>query len=195
MFAPNASAGGGFNFVSFVTRPTVILRSLALLSAIIVMGVLYDNGEISGFSVYNNNSKCLSFIRGTAVSAFVFSFLLLIIELVNAATSSLKGAASFLSYVDAFISSLYILLWFIAFVWTAHEWSDVDTSGAESKYKNAAQTGIAFAFFSTLFWSGSSYFAVRKGVIEADYGNGQSAEYAGAADPGTAYAAFEGEGY
>ena len=54
-----------------------------MLFAIIVFGVLSDNGTINGYSIFNANKKVLHFLIGVGVTAFLVAILLFSLRLVN----------------------------------------------------------------------------------------------------------------
>lgn len=180
-------ASGTCNPLRFLINPAVVLRALEILFSIIVFGALADKGTLYGMSVYNGDKAPLDFAIGIGVFSFVVALLLFGVMIYNQMTTSLMHLRKKLLIVDIGLSALITFFWFIAFCWTANAWRlTPDHSDIPAGNRNAAQTGIAFAFFSILVWAGSAalnFIAFRR---PADAGS----EYAGAADPSTPYAAF-----
>lgn len=76
---------------SFSTSPSPhsLSSHSAQLFAIIVFGVLADNGKVDGYSVYDGKDAPLHFTIGIGVSAFIIALLLLSLLIANEVSSAL----------------------------------------------------------------------------------------------------------
>eukprot|EP00054_Salpingoeca_dolichothecata_P011190 m.62207 g.62207 ORF g.62207 m.62207 type:complete len:197 (-) comp19345_c0_seq1:304-894(-) len=189
LFAPPRPSEGPSNPTAFFLHPASILRFLEILCAIIVFGALAANGSSRGHSVYNDKDEPLHFAIGVGVSAFLVALGLLIARGVTELHPPSAPHHKKVVITGLALSAFWAFLWFVAFCWLANQWSKTKGKGDfNKKYVNAAQSAIAFSFFSVIFWGGSVFYGVL-GVLNK--GSDTNENYAGSADPNTAYAAFE----
>lgn len=178
-----------------------VLRLLEILFAIICFGVLADNGkyDVGGttYYVYNDKKSAWSYGVGVGVLMFLSALFLLLAEVAVKKSAGCSDSMTKLTYLSGLgLGALMTLLAFVGFCFLTDEWRKTDhKSDLPSKYKNAAQSAIAFYFFSILAWAASTFFSFTQFREYTNGDGGDKGSYesygGGASEPSTGYAAFE----
>ncbi|XP_014671377.1 PREDICTED: synaptogyrin-2-like isoform X2 [Priapulus caudatus] len=176
-------AGQPFDPLTFIKKPTVILRLLSLVFSLIVFSCIASEGwfqDDEGYEVcqYNMNSSACHYGTGIGVLAFLGCVGFLVADALFENITSVK-TRKHVVVGDMIFSALWTLLWFIGFCFLANTWSKTPTIllPADGFGKNNVQAAIAFSFFSIFTWAGLSFFAVKR------FRDGVSSAFAPAYDP------------
>lgn len=163
-YGAGMAGAAAFDPVKFVKNPTVILRIVSWVFAIIVFGCISSgcwyilDGE--SVCVYDSNSGACGF--GTAIG--VLGFLACIIFLaVDAYFENISSVQLRKQVVigDLGCSGVFTFLFFVTFCYLTNKWTS-SSFDAEDYDKNPAQAAIAFSFFSIFTWAGLTFFAWRR---------------------------------
>ncbi|EGD79400.1 hypothetical protein PTSG_09811 [Salpingoeca rosetta] len=163
---------------SFFLQPATILRMLEILCAIIVFGVIADNGKVGGSSIFNSNEDANGLGIAIGVMAFIAASLILAVGFISVTSSLFAQNQRVVSIAVFGLDAFFSLMWFITMIVLAAEWGKVNKSGS-NKYVNAGNSAVAFSVFSWFLWMGSAFFSFRK-MSEPEV---ETYDYMGQADP------------
>lgn len=154
-------AGGAFDPIGFVMRPTVILRAVCWLFAIIVFGCVSAEGwrEENGkeYCIINRDANACNYAVGIGVIAFLASIGFIAGEYLFEQMSSVKTRKHYV-LADLGFSALWTFLYFIGFCYLTNAWGKADDP-PNGEGVNNVQASIVFSFFSIFTWAGCAYFA------------------------------------
>lgn len=190
-------AGGAFDPLTFVKRPSVILRLCSLLFAVIVFGCISSQGwafhEIKQeeICIMNHSGSTCNYGNGVAIIAFLASIGFLIGEFFFEQMSSVKSRKHYVIGDMAF-SGLWAFLYFLSFCIMAHQWSKSEEPPGGVGHGNIGGA-IFFSFASIFTWAGCAFFSWQR------FQTGTEAAFAGMEEGGGAnqaggYQAYGGEG-
>lgn len=158
-------AGGDQDPVTFVKRPTVIIRICSLLFAIIVFGSVSSSGwyflraQGAEVCVMNLDSSACHYSTFVGIIAFIASIGFIVGEWFFEQMSSIKTRKHYVIFDMAF-SGLWAFFYFVAFIYMANSWRKTDD---KFNYDKANIIGaIVFAFLSILTWLGSVGLAYQR---------------------------------
>ncbi|XP_050067498.1 synaptogyrin isoform X1 [Anopheles maculipalpis] len=155
-------AGGAFDPIAFVQRPTVILRAVCWLFAIIVFGCVSSEGWREGangkeYCIINGDGNACNYAVGIGVIAFLASMGFIAGEYLFEQMSSVKTRKHYV-LADLGFSAFWSFLFFIGFCYLTNQWGKADDP-PNGEGVNNVQASIVFSFFSIFTWAGCAYFA------------------------------------
>ncbi|XP_065089739.1 synaptogyrin [Ochlerotatus camptorhynchus] len=154
-------AGGAFDPIGFVMRPTVILRAVCWLFAIIVFGCVSAEGwrEEDGkdYCIINRDANACNYAVGIGVIAFLASMGFIAGEYLFEQMSSVKTRKHYV-LGDLAFSALWTFLYFVGFCYLTNAWGKADDP-PNGEGVNNVQASIVFSFFSIFTWAACAYFA------------------------------------
>eukprot|EP00047_Mylnosiga_fluctuans_P004274 m.233600 g.233600 ORF g.233600 m.233600 type:complete len:198 (+) comp12540_c0_seq1:18-611(+) len=153
----------GEETMSVLLRPTLVIRAIEIVSGIIVFACIVNQCQPEDSCIFSpdNTSHC-KYGVAVGVLAFVFGLIFFTTEILS--VTSMKAAPVGLLYlIDALISAALSILSFVAFCLLANDWRTRDDSYSwEDARINAAQSALAFLFFSIFLWATSCALAFRE---------------------------------
>ncbi|XP_013417531.1 synaptogyrin-1-like [Lingula anatina] len=154
-------AGGSFDAIAFIKKPSVILRLFSLLFSIIVFGCISSpvGGYYEGQCVYNNDPNACNYGIATGVIAFMACIVFLILEALFENLSSVQQR-KMVVMADMAFSGFWTFLWFVGFCYLTNQWSK--SNHPDTVNVSNPQAAIAFSFFSIGTWAGLTVLAVMK---------------------------------
>jgi len=184
-------AGGPVDPMQFVKRPTIIIRLVALLMAIIVFSCISSEGwqmdhkQKKEVCIMNESSTACNLGTTIAVVAFLASIGLIVGEYFYEQMSSIKSRKHFL-WADIGFSGLWSFFYLVAFCVMAHQWSVGEEPPAGYGHSNM-RAAIFFSFISIFLWGISSFLSFQRfkagfdsafggGIDEAALGQGQAGQ-------------------
>ncbi|KAL5473561.1 hypothetical protein EMCRGX_G028054 [Ephydatia muelleri] len=153
---------------NILVSPPIYLRFVSIVFAILVFGCVSDQVHDTGSCLYgralNRNSgniDCCNFATAVGVIGFLLSILFLLKEFLVAVLdfSQYTKFNRVVAIMETVSSSVWAFMWFVAFVFTAHQLRITDPvflSG--NPVAHCARAVVAFSFFSTLLWIGMAIY-------------------------------------
>ncbi|KAJ8318932.1 hypothetical protein KUTeg_004023 [Tegillarca granosa] len=136
-------AGAPFDPMAFIKKPSVILRTVSTIWAIIVFGCIIAEGWHGQHCQMHDDPNACGYGTGIGILAFLICIAFLIVDAMFDNISSVQ----YRKYVVIADISL----------------SDNAIYRAKNGYgRDHIQAAIAFSFFSILTWGGLTFFAVRR---------------------------------
>ncbi|XP_066159287.1 synaptogyrin [Euwallacea fornicatus] len=165
-------AGGAFDPISFAQRPTVILRAICWLFAIIVFSCISSQGwQPMGPNkkltcLYNGDTNACNYGVGISVIAFLASMGFLVGEYLFEQMSSVKTRKHYV-LADLGFSGFWAFLYFVGFWYLCDQWAKADNPPSGIGISNV-RAAIAFSFFSIFAWAASAFLAFQRFKQGAD---------------------------
>jgi len=171
-------AGGPTDPLSFVKRPTVVIRLSALLFAIIVFSCISSEGwqldhkTNKEVCIMNGSSTACNMGNTIAVVAFLAAIGFTVGEYLYDQMSSIKSRKHFL-WADIGFSGLWAFLYLVAFCVMAHQWAIGEEPPAGYGHSNI-RAAIFFSFLSIFLWGASSFLSYQrfKAGFDSAFGGG-----------------------
>jgi len=156
-------AGGDQDPVTFVKRPTVIIRICSLFFAIIVFGSVSSSGWFfqkgQEVCIMNMDSSACHYSTFVGIIAFIASIGFLVGEWFFEQMSSIKTRKHYVIFDMAF-SGLWAFFYLVAFGYMANSWRK--SSDMFNFAKSNIIGAIVFAFLSIFTWLGSVGLAYQR---------------------------------
>lgn len=195
-------AGGPVDPLEFVKRPTVVLRLMALLFAIVVFSCISSEGWQMNHTtkeevcIMNGSNSACSLGNTIAVIAFLAAIGFLVGEYFYGQMSSIKTRKHFL-WADMGFSGLWAFFFLLAFSVMTHQWASAEEPPAGYGHSNI-RAAIFFSFLSIFVWGACAFLSFQRHQAGFDnaFGGGIDEE-AIRADQGQTggYQAYQQEGF
>ncbi|XP_055339995.1 synaptogyrin-2-like [Paramacrobiotus metropolitanus] len=191
-------AGSAFDVMTFIRRPSVILRIVSILFAIIVFACISSEGYMT---MENKEEKCIinesgacGWTVGIGVLGFLGAVALLVLEARFEQISSIKIRRRAV-IAELGFTALWTFLWFITFCYLVDQWSKTESEEIPAGYGTTnAQAAAAFSFFSIFVWGALgylSYLKYKQGAANAFAPSGFEGDMAGGMPRG-GYSSYPG---
>jgi len=194
-------AGGAVDPLTFVKKPTVVLRLLALLFAIIVFGCISSEGwqfhqeQNKEICIMNGSSSACNFGNTVAVIAFLAAIGFIVGEYMYEKMSSIKSRKHFL-WADIGFSGLWSFFFLVSFCIMAHQWAVSNEPPAGVGHSDMV-AAIFFSFLSVLVWGVCAFLSFQrfKAGFDTAFGGGIDEEALRNQGATQGYQAYQQEGY
>jgi len=169
-------AGAAPDPLTFVKKPTVILRLVALLFAVIVFACISSEGwqhhEEKEICIMNGSSTACNFGNTVAIIAFIAAIGFLVGEYMYEQMSSIKSRKHFL-WADIGFSGLWAFFFLLAFGVMAHQWAISPEPPAGYGHSDMV-AAIFFSFCSIFIWGISGFLSFQrfKAGFDSAFGGG-----------------------
>ncbi|CAB4054493.1 unnamed protein product [Lepeophtheirus salmonis] len=149
----------------FLKKPHVVLRIVALLSAIIVFGCVssqgwtYDQADMKEVCILNDSSSACHFPTAVGIIGFLASIGFLVGEWFFEQMSSIKTRKHYV-LLDLGFSIVWAFFYLIAFCVLVYSWHNTDK---KMSYASSNIYGsMFFSLVSIACWGGSAFFAFQR---------------------------------
>jgi len=145
-------SGSRFDPLTFIRKPQVIFRLVALFFSILVFGcIASDDLYESGKCPFNEDEGACKFGIWIGVIAFLACLFFLVVDARFDAMSNVNTRRRAV-IADLVFSGTWAFVWFICFCYLTNAWSKTSEEIKSKASRNLVQTSIAFSFFSILIW-------------------------------------------
>lgn len=152
-----------FDWISFLKKPSVIVKMTNVLLSIIVFGCIFSQGwhydVLTGeeLCIINSSYSTCTYAISLSVLAFIFSIILLYGDYIYTREEMRKQYVK----ADFCISGLWAFLYFACFCNLAKQWHQSVEPASWYGHSNVA-AAVFFTFVSTLTWGMNAYLGVRR---------------------------------
>jgi len=159
-------AGGPVDPLEFIKRPTVVLRLLALVFAIVVFSCISSEGWQMDHTanqevcIMNGSSTACSLGNTVAIIAFLAAIGLIVGEYMYSQMSSIKTRKHFL-WADIGFSGLWAFFYLVAFSVMTHQWAMAEEPPAGYGHSNI-RAAIFFSFISIFLWGACGFLSFQR---------------------------------
>lgn len=169
-------AGGRVDPLTFIKKPTVILRLVALLFSVIVFGCISSEGwqfhQGEEICIMNGSSTACNLGNTVAIVAFLAAIGFLVGEFLYDQMSSIKSRKHFL-WADIGFSGVWAFFFLVAFGVMAHQWAVSPEPPAGYGHSDMV-AAIFFSFCSIFVWGICGFLSFQrfKAGFDSAFGGG-----------------------
>ncbi|XP_071481129.1 synaptogyrin-3-like [Diadema antillarum] len=151
-------AGKPFDFMDYIKKPSVILRVISWVFAIIVFGCIASEGQrrlpdsSETYCAYGSDQGACGFGIFVGVIAFLACMVFLVIDAVFDNWSNVQHRKMAV-LADLIFSGAWTFMYFVCFCYLTNKWVTMPSQLKPSQGKSANEAVIAFSFFSIITWA------------------------------------------
>ncbi|XP_001177627.1 synaptogyrin-3 [Strongylocentrotus purpuratus] len=166
-------AGKPFDVLDYIKKPSVILRFISWVFAIIVFACISAEKEYSFGSYvacpYGGDSGACGFGIFVGVIAFLACMVFLVMDAMFDNWSNVQHRKMAVM-ADLIFSGIWTFMYFVCFCYLTNKWVGTTNTIKNGPGVSSVQAAIAFSFFSIITWallSGLAFMKFRQGSASA----------------------------